>query len=57
MADRSNRHEYFEAGIRSVKNIPKNSSYMDMDQILEWNKICVSQDWISIMKQTHDLGG
>lgn len=33
MANRSNRH----------KDIPKNSSYVDMDQSLEWNKICVSR--------------
>lgn len=52
MANRSNRHRGFEAGIRNVKNIPKNSSYVDMDQSLEWNKVCVSQDWISVMEQS-----
>lgn len=25
---------------------------MDMDQSLEWNKVCVSQDWISVMEQS-----
>lgn len=49
MVNIPNRYEDFEAGIRNVKNISKNSSYMDIDQSLEGNKICVFQDWISLM--------